>query len=327
MKLGVLLLNLGGPTTLSEVKPFLYNLFSDADILPVPFSTYLQKPFAKFVAWRRHKLSKGYYEAIGGGSPIQKITQAQATLLERALKADAFVVKVYVAMRYWYPSTDMAWSQMIADEITDLVVLPLYPQYSLTTTQSSFNALKRVMDGSAYTVKKVHWINHWYDHSAYLEVMGMLIRETIEKLPSEFQNTYDLLYSAHSLPLSVVQKGDPYEKHIHETMRLLLPHLPITVSGHEYLSYQSKAGPLPWLEPSTFKMLKTLSHRKRALIMVPISFVSDHVETLYEMDILYRKEAEKYGIPYFSRVPALNTHPLFMNALASLVKQTIEGKI
>ena len=323
MKLGVLLLNLGGPSNLKEDRPFLFNLFSDPDIIPVPFSRWLQKPIAYLIAISRKRLSSGYYQAIGGGSPLARITSEQAGHLEQKLKNYFKDVRVYVAMRYWRPSTREAWQRIRDDRRTHLVVLPLYPHYSIATIGSSMKALDSVMRDEPLAMSQER-IEAWYHHPLYIEAVADHIEKAVCKLPSRYRNDFDLIFSAHSLPMKIIRAGDPYEKQIHETIRLVLERLhskPDWPKPDWHLSYQSKTGLIRWLEPSTSDLLKQLAGRhRRALLMVPISFVSDHVETLYEIDILYRSEAQQLGFPHFSRVDSLNVAPKFMDALADLVR-------
>ncbi|OGQ14003.1 MAG: ferrochelatase [Deltaproteobacteria bacterium RIFCSPHIGHO2_02_FULL_40_11] len=322
MKPGVLLFNLGGPEKIGDVKPFLVNLFSDPEIIPVPFAKILQKPLAHFIASRRQKMSEGYYRAIGGGSPLLKITRAQAESLEASLKEDYPNLKTYTAMRYWKPSVKDALEEIRKDGITDLVLLPLYPQRSKATMDSSYGDFYRVMP-SANSIK-LHPIYEWYHHPKYIEAFTENIQREIDALPEKYKNKFHLIFSAHSLPVKWILEGDPYEKQIHETCHLMLKNLRGVQRWH--LSYQSRTKYLKWLEPSTLDLFKKLSSdTDHALILVPLSFVSDHVETLYEIDILYQKEAKALGYPYVKRVESLNTQPTFIAALKDLVLNELRG--
>lgn len=318
MKLAVLLLNLGGPSSLDEVEPFLFNLFSDPDTLPIPF---FQKTIARVISKSRKKLSQSYYEAIGGGSPLKRITLEQANALEEKLKLHFLDVKVYVAMRYSNPTTEEAWKSIVQDQRTHLIILPLYPHYSIATTGSSLKKLKEVMEKNPYSIE-IKTIYSWQDHPLYIDVCVNKIQEAIQKLPEK--TPFDLIFSAHSLPMKLVKKGDPYPFHIKQTMDLILKKLTAghpELSSGSHLAYQSKTRFLKWLEPSTLDILQKLSQRteKRGFVIVPISFVSDHVETLYEIDIFYKKEAQKLGFPFFVRAKSLNTDPTFISALKDLV--------
>src|SRR3989338_1539666 len=340
MKLGVLLLNLGGPSSLEDVEPFLVALFSDPDTLPVPFSKWLQKPVAKAMAKLRKPLSQKYYRAIGGGSPLKKITSEQAQDLEEKLNSPHAwghfeQARVFVGMQYSKPSIEDAWNEIVHSGRTHLVVLPLYPQCSVATTGASIKKLKEVVQKNPYAVKQ-SLISSWYDHPLYLEALVEKINVAIHTLPKAYVHNFDLVFSAHSLPMKLIEKGDPYEEQTKKTVELILkkcviPNEPtrgevrdLTVPSW-HLCYQSRTGPIRWLGPSTLATLKNLARQKekRALIVVPISFVSDHVETHYEIDILYKKEAQKLGFPYFARVESLNTSPKFMAALEDLVVRQI----
>lgn len=325
MKLEVLLLNLGGPSHLGEVRSFLFDLFSDPDVIPVPFSKWLQKPTAYSIALCRQRISKAYYRAIGGSSPLKRITEEQGAALEERLKKRFSDAKVYIAMRYGHPSIKAVWHALRRDEMTDLIILPLYPQYSMATTGSSYKVLREVMQNMRSSIQRVVWIESWHDHPIYIDSWVENIKTGIRHLPEIYQNDFDLIFSAHSLPLKFIKEGDPYDKQIRTTVALVVEKLGTVPAWH--LSYQSKTGPIAWLEPSTSDLLKNLAQsRRRAILMVPISFVSDHVETLYEIDILYKGEAEKLGFPYFARVSSLNLSEKFIDALEDLVlKHTLSS--
>ena len=327
MKLGVLLLNLGGPACLGDVEPFLFNLFSDPDTLPVPFSRWLQKPVARIIAKMRKPLSQRYYRAIGGGSPLIKITLEQAQALEEKLKFSHALghfeeIRVFVGMQYSTPTIEEAWNAIVQSGRTHLVILPLYPQCAIATTGASIKKLKEVVQKNPYGVRQ-RLISSWYDHPLYSEAYADKIQSAIHALPQAFRSNFDLVFSAHSLPMKFIERGDVYEEQTQKTVELILKKLGPVSFWH--LCYQSRTGPIRWLGPSTLHTLKTLSQRKekRALVMVPISFVSDHVETLYEMDILYKKESQKLGFPYFVRVESLNTSPKFISALEDLVVRSL----
>ncbi len=325
MKLGVLLLNLGGPSSLEEVEPFLFNLFSDPDTLPVPFSRWLQKPVARVIAKLRKPLSQKYYRAIGGGSPLTKITLEQARALEEKLKhphAWDEHARVFVGMQYSKPSIEEAWKEIVQSGRTHLVILPLYPQCSVATTGASVKKLKEVVQKNPYGLKQT-LISSWYDHPLYIEAQVEKITAAIQALPEPYRHRFDLVFSAHSLPMKFIEKGDLYEEQTQKTVGLILKKLGPLPSWH--VCYQSRTGPIRWLEPSTLSTLKKLSQKpeKKAVVMVPISFVSDHVETLYEIDILYKKEAQKLGLPYFVRTESLNTSPKFISALEDLVTRAM----
>ena len=321
-RIGVLLLNLGGPDKLEDVGPFLYNLFSDPEIirLPVPW---LQKPLAWFISTRRTQTSQENYKQIGGGSPLKKITEAQAEALQAKLHDEGQDVSVYIGMRYWYPFTEEAVAKIKRDGIDKLVILPLYPQFSISTSGSSFRLLEQLwredtdLQRLDYTV-----IPSWFNHPDYLKSMADLIEQELERF-SEPDKAH-IFFSAHGVPLSYVEEaGDPYQKEIEQCTKLIMRTL--NRSNQYTLAYQSRVGPVEWLRPYTEDALEELGEKGvKDLLVVPISFVSEHIETLQEIDIEYREVAEDAGITNFQRVPALNTHPMFVDALADLVTKSLD---
>jgi len=324
VKIGVLLFNLGGPETLADVKPFLYNLFSDPEIIRLPVRA-MQKPLAWIISTARHRKSAGYYAQIGGGSPLRRITEAQAAALREELERRGIDARVYVGMRYWHPFTKEALAEIERDGITDLVVLPLYPQFSVSTTGSSTKDFVALLDrrGGLRHIRR-RYITRWYDNEAYLAALAAQIAEEARKFPDPNPQNIHLLFSAHSVPQSYIEQGDPYLRHIEETVRLVGEKLGNSYPSH--LSFQSKVGPVKWLEPATDQKIRELAALGvRQLLAIPIAFVSDHIETLYELDILYKKLADEVGIPHYARVPALNTRPDFIRAMADLAGSRINS--
>lgn len=316
---GVVLFNLGGPDTLDDVQPFLQNLFSDPEVIPLP------APFRQLLAWwiavRRAPTARGYYEQIGGGSPLRRYTETQASALEKLL-SERGAYRVVIAMRCWKPDTEDAVAALTASRPQRLVLLPLYPQYSFATTRSSLEYFRSVWARDGLPGTPMLSIDHWYDHPGYLDAMVERIEETRRGMPNGDGSPVHLVYSAHGLPMSLIQKGDPYQRQIEEQVRLLTARLPEWASASERVSlgYQSRVGRAKWLEPSTESVLHTLGRRGvTRVLVVPLSFVSDHSETLYEIDILYRQLAAEAGITTFSRMASLNDSPTFIRALADLV--------
>ncbi len=318
MKLGVLLFNLGGPETLADVRPFLFNLFSDPEIVRLPISA-MQKPLAWLISTARYKKSSGYYEQIGGGSPLRRITEEQAAALGEELARRGVKANVYVGMRYWRPGAEEAIDQIVRDGVDELVLLPLYPQFSVSTTGSSFKDFEALAEkrGGLRHIRRLN-ISQWHTHETYINALAGQIAEEIEKFPDPNPQHVHLLFSAHSVPQSYIESGDPYLQHTEETVRLVSEKLGNISPVH--LSFQSKVGPVKWLEPSTDAKLRELAAAGvEQVLAIPISFVSDHIETLYELDILYKNLADEIGIKSYRRVPALNCNPTFINALADLV--------
>lgn len=321
-RVGVLLLNLGGPEKLEDVRPFLYNLFSDPEIIRLP-SPWLQKPLAWLIATLRAGKSQENYRKIGGGSPLRRITNEQATALQARLTETGRSTKVYVGMRYWYPFTEEAIAQVKQDSIEQLVILPLYPHFSISTSGSSFRVLEEMwktdpaLQNIRYTV-----IPSWYDHPQYLASMANLIRQKLAQFENPDQ--VHIFFSAHGVPESyVTEAGDPYQKEIEECTKLIMQTL--DRPNPHTLAYQSRVGPVEWLKPYTEDALKELGDQGiKDLLVVPISFVSEHIETLEEIDIEYKELAHEHGISNFQRVPALDTDPTFINALADLVIRSLD---
>jgi ferrochelatase len=322
-RVGVLLLNLGGPDKLEDVGPFLYNLFSDPEIIRLPFR-WLQKPLAWFIASRRTRTSQENYKQIGGGSPLRRITEAQGEALKEQLGYLGQEANIYVGMRYWHPYTEEAIAQITQDKIEHLVILPLYPQFSISTSGSSFRLLDKLWQEDPklqpidYTV-----IPSWYKEPGYLQAMSELIAQELKQFPNP--DEVHIFFSAHGVPKSYVEEaGDPYQQEIEECTALIMQTL--NRPNAHTLAYQSRVGPVEWLQPYTEDALKELGAQGvKDLVVVPISFVSEHIETLQEIDIEYREVAEESGIHNFRRVPAPNTHPVFINALAGLVINALKN--
>jgi len=312
---GVLLLNLGGPEKPDDVEPFLYNLFSDRLIIRLgPF--FLQKFIARRIARRRAPASRANYEKIGGGSPILSITEKQATALEQALNTEQdgrFLVRP--CMRYWHPFAGEVLAEMAAAGVDRFVALPLYPHYSIATSGSSIADLHQVLQKGKFA-PPLKEIRSWPLQPDYITCLTRRIEAGLARFNGE---EVQLVYSAHSLPRKFIEEGDPYVKEILQSIRAV--EKKIGVQGK--LCYQSRSGPVDWLEPSTPDMLNELAAGGcRNILMVPISFVSDHVETLYEIDMLYRDMAKDLGMRLES-TPGLNDDPLFIEGLKKLVRQEI----
>ncbi|OGW24459.1 MAG: hypothetical protein A2X59_06425 [Nitrospirae bacterium GWC2_42_7] len=344
IKTGILLLNLGGPDSLRSVRPFLFNLFSDRDIIRLG-PRFMQKPLAWLISSLRAAKTESLYKLIGGKSPIYDMTLAQAKALENELNSAQFTIHdsqftVYIAMRYWHPLIEDVISEIYNAGIKRLIVLNLYPQYSVATTGSSLSKLDKVI--SKYPME-IFSIKSWYAHPLYIDALVEKIRKGMElygrtaSSPSpqsslsrgeeglistpplrggdEGEGDIHVLFSAHSLPVKFIEEGDPYAEQINWTIREVVKKIDIQWS----LSYQSKSGPVKWLEPSTEKKLEELAVRGiKNLLVVPISFVSDHIETLYEIDILYKNMAKTLGVR-LERTESLNISPLFISALCDIV--------
>jgi protoporphyrin/coproporphyrin ferrochelatase len=317
-RVGVLLLNLGGPEQLEDVRPFLFNLFSDPEIIRLPF-VWLQKPLAWLISSSRAKKSQENYKLIGGGSPLLRITQEQGQALQSALQQKGQEAQIYVGMRYWHPFTEEAIARIKRDNVTRLVILPLYPQFSISTSGSSFRLLSKLWQEDPALQRQVDYtvIPSWYKRSGYLRAMADLIAEQLDQFAEPDQ--VHVFFSAHGVPLSYVEEaGDPYQKEIEDCTELIMQTL--NRPNAHTLAYQSRVGPVEWLKPYTEETIEELAAAGiKNLLVVPISFVSEHIETLQEIDMEYREVAEHAGIENFRRVPALNTHPTFIDDLAEMV--------
>ncbi|NOZ25593.1 MAG: ferrochelatase [Nitrospirae bacterium] len=318
-KTGVVLLNLGGPDTLGAVRPFLYNLFSDRGIIPLG-PAFMQRPLAWLISVLRAKKARDAYARIGGGSPLLRITRQQADALMEALNEEGDF-RVYVGMRYWHPFIEDAVGQALKDGVRRLVGLSLYPHYSRATTGST---RERFDDAVVRAGIESVFVDSWYDHPLYVDALAGTIEEGLSGYDGDGVH---LLFSAHSLPVSFIDDGDPYVDEIRGTVEAVVGRLRAKagISIPYHIGYQSRSGPVKWLEPSTEDVIVELAGKGvGSILVVPVSFVSDHVETLYEIDILYRGLAEQHGTD-LRRVPSLNTRPLFISALKDLVTRATEG--
>ena len=322
-RVGIVLLNLGGPERIQDVGPFLYNLFADPEIIRLPIPA-LQKPLAWLISTLRSNKSQEAYRSIGGGSPLRRITDQQARELQSLLRQRDVDATTYVAMRYWHPFTESAVADIKADGMDEVVVLPLYPHFSISTSGSSFRELQRLRQADpSFEKLPIRCIRSWFDHPGYVKAMAELIAEEVRN--SDDPAKAHVFFSAHGVPKSYVEEaGDPYQKEIESCAELIMKTL-----GRENpwtLAYQSRVGPVEWLQPYTEEALEELGEKGvKELVVVPISFVSEHIETLEEIDIEYREIATEAGVSNFRRVPALDTDPTFIASLADLVETSLAG--
>jgi ferrochelatase len=318
-RVGVVLFQLGGPDSLAAVEPFLYNLFCDPDIIDFPFSRLGRRALARLISKTRAKKAAQHYAAIGG-SPIRRFTEQQARALESRLMRDGVDARCVVAMRYWHPFTAEAIAQLLDArqdaEVDQVVLLPLYPQYSSTTTGSSLNEWRRQWKSEVPT----SCVETFYRNPQYIAAVVERIDEALARFPHP--SAVQLIFSAHGVPVSVIEKGDPYQRQIEETVGLVMEQG--GWSNDHRLCYQSKVGASRWLEPSLHQTLRQAGSEKRCEVcIVPISFVSDHVETLGEIDHHARQEARLLGIERFEMTRGLNDSPKFIQALAASVLTAI----
>lgn len=321
--LGLLALNLGGPRTLADVRPFLQRLFSDREIIRLPGGAMGQRLISGLIVRARLKAVLRNYASIGGGSPIHQHTVAQVGGVARRL-ADRLArpCRPYLAFRYTEPSSDEALRAMAADGVEDVIALTLYPHYSTATTGSSLRELRRALGRTGLAGRfRIHAVDRWYDDPGYLEVLTRRVRRALDAWPASRRHRVVLLFSAHSLPMSFVEDGDPYPAHVAVTVQAVVRRLGSDAPPYCALGYQSQTGPVRWLEPRTEHLLRRLGKDGvRDVLVVPISFVSDHIETLYEVDQLFADAARAAGITTFRRIPSLNDDPEFLGALADIAQ-------
>ena len=338
----VLLANFGGPDSVDSVKPFLYNLFCDPKIIKLPF------PLRNFVAWiissSRYKSSGEMYKKIGGISPLIPITYLQAEKLQKLFSVNNILLDVFVGFRYCKPFIQDVLTELKNKGYQKIVILPLYPQYSYTTTGSTelvinewmkknglrhceeaeldFGELSRTVEADeAITSPQIFFVKSWYKDEDYITAYANLINNACKHL--DLRRT-EIIFSAHSIPVSNIENGDPYENHIKETVDLIVKKLDWKKPWH--IAYQSKIGPVKWLEPSCEFVIEEIAKKNPNIniLVVPISFTCEHVETIYEIGILYKEIADKYGIKTFRRVPALNTDKFLIQALYNQTVNCLE---
>ena len=317
MKAGVLLLNLGGPDTLDAVRPFLTRLFSDREIIRLPGGPIGQWFIGRMIAMKRTREVQENYAKIGGGSPIVRWSTLQGEGMVSRLRERGHDVEYALCMRYWNPDTNAALDRLESLGCDRLIALTLYPHYSMATTGSSMAELVRVMRRRKTTLPLTR-IETWYDHPGYLDALAGRVRGSLQTFPAGSRPM--LLFSAHGLPKHFIEDGDPYCEQIAVTIegvRARLPDLPHTIG------YQSRVGPVEWIGPSTDQVIDRLGRDGvKDVVAVPISFVSDHIETLYEIDMLYGDQAKRVGIRNFRRPEGLNDFPPFLDALADIVESS-----
>jgi len=310
----LILLNMGGPDSLEAVEPFLYNLFSDRELIQLPAGALLQRPFAKAISHFRAKKVRENYRLIGGKSPLLDWTQKQA----EGIAARLDNVKPYVIMRYWHPFAADVLAEIKQAGIEQAVVLSMYPHYTGATTGSSVNDFRRKV-AKVYPELQYRVIEEWYDWPPYLDALANRVKEGIELFHDLMQNEVQVLFSAHALPQKFIDRGDPYQRQVEVTAKEVMAR--VGQFGWR-IAYQSRSGPVRWMRPGTEEMIKWLAaDDHRCLLMVPISFVSDHIETLEEIDVEYRDLAAETGFLHFHRAPSLNDHADFLAAMAALVKE------
>jgi ferrochelatase len=317
VKLGIVLFNLGGPDSPEAVEPFLRNLFSDPAIISLPGIVRL--PLARFIARRRAPLARAIYDHMDGRSPILEQTQAQARALEQVLNGPELQAKVVVAMRCWHHFSDSAAQDLKQFSPDRVVLLPLYPQFSTTTSASSLKDWERAAAKAGLAARTTR-ICCYPTNKGFVAAAAAEIRAMMEN-PAE-NISYRLLFSAHGLPKRVIERGDPYQWQVEQTARALVDALGMNDLDWA-ICYQSRVGPLKWLEPSTDSEIRRAGGDGKGVIVAPIAFVSEHSETLVELDIEYGKLAREVGVPDYRRAPTVSADPVFIDGLAGLVRKAL----
>lgn len=318
MRIAVLMLNLGGPSRLDEVRPFLRNLFGDREIIRFPGGAAGQRLFAWWISRRKAPESRRNYAAIGGGSPLLRWTtlqgEAMKARVERSLPVEILPLP---CMRYWHPRAAEALARAREWRAEHIVAFPQYPHYSTTTTGSSLREL-RAEAAAVGLSTPITEIASWHDHGGYVEALAECVRAGVDEVPAERRAGAKVVYSAHSLPMKFVRAGDPYPEQVRATAALV--HAQSGLPQRWEVSWQSKVGPLEWLGPGSIERIEALpGEGVRDVVIVPITFVNDHIETLQELDMDLRERAAAAGIRTFVRAPSLNVRPAFVDALAGLL--------
>jgi len=320
MKKAIILFNLGGPDSIDSVEPFLFNLFNDPAILSLP--TIFRYPLAKLISKRRAPVAKAIYNEMGGSSPILQQTEMQAKAIEESLKAEEDNYKCFIVMRCWHPRADLVVKKVKEFNPHQIILLPLYPQYSASTSGSSIKEwFEKCDENNIKTDTKIICCYPTEDNFILSHVN--LIKDNLS-----LKNLIDtvVIFSAHGLPENKIKKGDPYQWQVEKTVEKLVARLNIKNLNY-ILSYQSRVGPLKWIGPSTDNIILEQSKKKKIIVLIPIAFVSEHSETLVELDIEYKKFAEKNGCKKYIRIPAVTCHKDFINSLkTSILKAGIGAR-
>jgi protoporphyrin/coproporphyrin ferrochelatase len=317
-KLAVVLFNLGGPDSPNAVRPFLFNLFNDPAIIGAPGP--LRWLLAHLISTRRAPVARRIYAEIGGRSPLLGLTRDQANALQARLAALG-EVRVFVAMRYWHPMADETAAEVKAFDPQTIVLLPLYPQFSTTTTGSSLADWRRAA-GRAGIDAPTKTVCCYPVQDGLIAAQAKLVRSGLEK--ARPAGTPRVLFSAHGLPERIIEKGDPYQRQVEQTAQAVVNKVGIADLDWG-VCYQSRVGPLMWIGPSTIDELKRAGNDRVPVVVVPIAFVSEHSETLVELDIEYKALADAAGVPAYVRVPAVGTDEDFIDGLARVVKAADEN--
>jgi protoporphyrin/coproporphyrin ferrochelatase len=322
--IAIVIFQLGGPDSLDAVEPFLYNLFCDPDIIDLPGAFLFRRKLARFISTRRAPKVQKLYERIGRRSPILKQTTLQARALKASLTEHGVHAEIYIAMRYWHPLTEEVLRKVIAENPSQVVFLPLYPHYSKTTTGSSMHEWNRLFHKLNVDHFQSKLVESYYDHPLYITALVNNIRRALRRVPEAERRQFHLVFSAHGTPMKLVRNGDPYSQHIRRTYELVIQEGNFNLPHR--LCFQSKVGPQKWLQPSLTQTIEDLGRdRASHVLVVPIAFVSDHIETLSEINMEAREQAHAAGIKHFDMMPALITNKEFISCLTDLVMKQLRN--
>ncbi len=320
----VVLLQLGGPDNLDAVEPFLYNLFCDPDIIDVPGAFLIRKPLARYISRKRSPAVQELYRSIGGRSPILTQTEAQAAALRERLRELGADVSVIIAMRYWHPMTDQVVDRLIRDGVERAILVPLYPHFSSATTGSSINEWKRVLGQKGISSLRYDVVRDYHDHPRFIDSWVARIRETLERFAMQERSGVHLIFSAHGTPMVLVRRGDPYSHQIRRTVELVMERGRFGLQ--HTLCFQSKVGPQKWLEPSLVATIGTLGRQGvKRMLVVPVAFVTEHIETLSEINIEARHLASTAGVEQYEMVKALIDEPAYIDCLAEVTVKALHS--
>ena len=320
-KTAVVLFQLGGPDSLEAVEPFLFNLFMDPDLTDFPLAFLLRKPLAKLISGRRSPKVQNNYKLIGAKSPILELTRLQASALNACLVQQGIQARVFIAMRYWHPMINGVVSEIKVGGFDQIILIPLYPQFSQATTGSSVDEWNRQTKKQGLNIP-TRLVCCYPNHPKLLEALVENINKSLTRFSNTSSANIDLVFSAHGIPISYIQKGDPYQLHIEETVRQVMERGKWK-SSH-ILCFQSKIGPMRWLKPSLIETVEQLAREgHKHLLIIPITFVTDHIETLHEINIDVRRYAMTHGVRQLELMPALNDHPKFIECLTDMVIQKL----
>ena len=316
-KIAIVLFNLGGPDQLSAVKPFLFNLFNDPAIIGAP--KVIRYFLAKLISTKREKTAQEIYSFMGGKSPILEETRNQLEKLQKKLEKKEDKYKVFISMRYWNPFVEETIKEVINWDPEEIILLPLYPQFSTTTSGSSFLSWKKAARKNNYDVP-TKIVCCYPEDKNFILAHTKNIKKTLNKINNKKKEKQNirLLFSAHGLPEKIIKKGDPYQNQIEKTVKKIIENMPKKDLRHT-ICYQSKVGPLKWIGPSTEDEIIKASKNKETIVLIPIAFVSEHSETLVELDIEYKEVAILNGCKNYYRVPALGISEDYINGLYNLI--------